>query len=100
VARPLPVILWDREPGKRRVVAMRWGFPHAKDWRRPQPIHARSEPIATTRAFVAASQRGIVVFKTFNEGEESTTSPGKPKTIQWTNWEIAPEKKKAQPART
>lgn len=28
-------------------------------------------------------QRGIVVFETFNEGEETLTSGGKPKTIQW-----------------
>ncbi|HEX4158949.1 MAG TPA: SOS response-associated peptidase family protein [Rhizomicrobium sp.] len=87
VARPLPVIVWDRETGRRRVVPMRWGFPHAKDWRRPQPIHARSESIETTKAFAeafATGQRGIVVFKTFNEGEEATTSTGKPKTIQWT----------------
>lgn len=28
--------------------------------------------------------RGIVVFRTFNEGEEALTSGGKPKTIQWT----------------
>ena len=87
VARPLPVIVWDRETGKRRVVPMRWGFPHAKDWKRPQPIHARSESIETTKAFAeafATGQRGIVVFKTFNEGEEATTSTGKPKTIQWT----------------
>jgi putative SOS response-associated peptidase YedK len=87
VARPLPVIVWDRDAGRRRVVPMRWGFPHAKDWRRPQPIHARSESIETTKAFAhafAEGQRGIVVFKTFNEGEEITTSTGKPKTLQWT----------------
>jgi putative SOS response-associated peptidase YedK len=87
VAKPLPVIIWDREAGKRRVIPMRWGFPHAKDWRRPQPIHARSETIETTRAIAEAfrdGQRGIVVFKTFNEGEETTTSTGSPKTIRWT----------------
>jgi putative SOS response-associated peptidase YedK len=86
VARPLPVIIWDRETGKRRVVPMRWGFPHAKDWRRPQPILARSETIDTTKAFArafAAGQRGIVVFKTFNEGEEVTKPSGKTETVQW-----------------
>lgn len=75
VARPLPVIVWDKEANQRRVVPMRWGFPHPKDWRRPQPIHARSEGIDTTRAFADAfknGQRGIVVFRTFNEGEETT----------------------------
>lgn len=87
VARPLPVIVWDAEARQRRVVPMRWGFPHPKDWRRPQPIHARSEGIDTTRAFAQAfkdGQRGIVVFQTFNEGEEALTSTGKPKTVQWT----------------
>jgi putative SOS response-associated peptidase YedK len=87
VARPLPVIVWDRETGRRLVVPMRWGFPHAKDWRRRQPIHARSEAIETTRAFAdafAAGQRGIVVFKTFNEGEEVTKATGKMETVQWT----------------
>ena len=66
---------------------MRWGFPHPKDWRRPQPIHARSETIDTTRAFAeafATGQRGIVVFKTFNEGEEVAKPSGKTKTVQWT----------------
>src|SRR6202167_5647748 len=70
VAKMLPVIVWDRDAGKRRVIPMRWGFPHAKDWRRPQPIHARSETIETTRAFAEAfrdGQRGVVVFQTFNE---------------------------------
>lgn len=87
VARPLAVIVWDAEARQRRVVPMRWGFPHSKDWRRPQPIHARSEGIDTTKAFAHAfkdGQRGIVVFQTFNEGEEALTSGGKPKTIQWT----------------
>jgi putative SOS response-associated peptidase YedK len=87
VARLLPVIVWDAEAGQRRVVPMRWGFPHPKDWRRPQPIHARSEGIDTTKAFAQAfkdGQRGIVVFQTFNEGEEALTSGGKPKIIQWT----------------
>jgi putative SOS response-associated peptidase YedK len=87
VAKILPVIVWDRETQTRRIVPMRWGFPHAKDWRRPQPIHVRSETIDLKRDFAEAfreGQRGIVVFKTFNEGEEATTSTGKPKTIQWT----------------
>lgn len=41
----LPVIILDPDTGLRRVVPMRWGFPHPKDWRRPQPIHARAEAI-------------------------------------------------------
>jgi putative SOS response-associated peptidase YedK len=87
VARALPVIVWNREARKRLVVPMRWGFPHPKDWRRPQPIHARSETIDTTRAFAkafATGQRGIVVFKTFNEGEEVAKPNGKTETVQWT----------------
>jgi putative SOS response-associated peptidase YedK len=87
VARPLPVIVWDRGAGKRRIAPMRWGFPHPKDWRRPQPIHARSETVDTTRAFAeafATGQRGIVVFKTFNEGEEIAKPSGKIETAQWT----------------
>jgi len=87
VAQPLPVIVWDRETKQRRIVPMRWGFPHPKNWRTPQPIHARSETIDTTKAFAQAfaeGQRGIVIFKTFNEGEETTTNTGKPKTVQWT----------------
>ena len=70
VMSTLPVILLDRETGTRRVVPMRWGFPHPKDWQRPQPIHARAETIDTTNAFAQAfrdGQRGIVLMKTFNE---------------------------------
>ncbi len=69
----LPVILLDIVAGKRRVVPMRWGFPDPKDWRRPRPIHARSETIETTRAFAQAfrdGQRGIVLMKTFNEAPD------------------------------
>jgi putative SOS response-associated peptidase YedK len=80
VARPLPVIVLEN--GQRRVVPMRWGFPHPRDPRRPQPIHARSETIDTTPAFADAfhdGQRGIVVMRTFNEGEEVGS-----KTVQYT----------------
>src|SRR5579872_5803376 len=66
----LPVIVFDKAAGRRRVVPMRWGFPHPKDWRRPQPIHARSETVETTKAFAGPfldGQRGIVLMKTFNE---------------------------------
>jgi len=69
----LPVILYDIVENKRRVVPMRWGFPHPQDWRRPQPIHARSETIETTKAFAGAfldGQRGIVLMKTFNEAPD------------------------------
>jgi putative SOS response-associated peptidase YedK len=69
----LPVILWDAAGKKRRVVPMRWGFPHPKNPNIPQPIHARSETIDTIPAFAgafAAGQRGIVLVRNFNEGRE------------------------------
>lgn len=81
VAGMLPVIMFDRAARKRRVVPMRWGYPHAKNPARPQPIHARSETVDTNRAFARsfhAGQRGIVVMKTFNEGVEIGT-----RTEQW-----------------
>jgi putative SOS response-associated peptidase YedK len=83
----LPVIVWDREANARRVVNMRWGFPDPRDWRRPRPIHARGETVDAREPFRSpfrAGQRGIVVFRTFNEGEEVTTSTGKTATKQWT----------------
>jgi putative SOS response-associated peptidase YedK len=46
----LPVIVWDTETRARRVVKMRWGFPDPRDWRRPRPIHARSETIVNWQA--------------------------------------------------
>jgi putative SOS response-associated peptidase YedK len=87
VMQMLPVILWDRETGTRRNVKMRWGFPHRTDWRRPDPIHVRSETIDEKRTFREAfieGQRGIVAMKTFNEGlelpngktEQHTITPG------------------------
>ena len=79
----LPVIVWDAEARERRVVKMRWGFPDPRDWRRPRPIHARSETIDTLKTFRAPfhdGQRGIVVFRTFNEGEEVVKPSGKTET--------------------
>jgi len=72
----VPVIVFDPVAGKRRVVPMRWGFPHPQDWKRPQPIHARAETIDTTRAFAEAfrdGQRGIAIVETFNEAPEDGT---------------------------
>ena len=69
----LPVIVWDAETRTRRVAEMRWGFPDPSDWRRPRPIHARSETIEAKEPFRTsfhAGQRGIVIFRTFNEGED------------------------------
>lgn len=98
----LPVIIFDREQGRRRVVPMRWGFPHPQDWRRPQPIHARSETIETTKAFASAfldGQRGIVLMKTFNEAPDiegptiqHTITPGEEPAISaafvWRRFDI------------
>ena len=61
------------EGGERRVMPMRWGFPDVQDWRRPKPIHARSETIDTTKAFAQPfrdGQRGIVLMKSFNEAPD------------------------------
>jgi len=69
----LPVHVWDREKQERRVVPMRWGFPHRSDWRRPDPIHARSETIDEKVTFKNAfldGQRGVVLVKTFNEAPD------------------------------
>ncbi len=82
----------------RRVVPMRWGFPHPKDWRRPQPIHARAETIDTMPAFAdafARGQRGIVMVQSFNEapesGEQHVVTPAGPIGIAvlWRRFEIA-----------
>jgi len=86
IYRPMsmvPVLLFARKTGARRVVPMRWGFPHPKNFKIPQPIHARSESIDTTPAFrdaFAGAQRGIVVMQTFNEGKEVSPT----RTEQWT----------------
>ena len=87
VGSSLPVIVWDAEARTRRVVPMRWGFPDPRDWRRPRPIHARSETVDVKEPFRTpfhAGQRGIVVFRTFNEGEEVVKPSGKTETRQWT----------------
>lgn len=87
VGGPLPVIVWDAEARRRRIVKMRWGFPDPRDWRRPRPIHARSETIEGKEPFRTpfhAGQRGIVIFRTFNEGEEVVKPSGKTETRQWT----------------
>ena len=73
VMSDLPVIIWDKDAGKRRVVPMRWGYPDPKNWRVPKPIHARSETIDTTKAFASAfldGQRGIVIVRNFNEAPD------------------------------
>jgi putative SOS response-associated peptidase YedK len=79
----LNVIIWDEEQKARRTVPMRWGFPSPKDWRIPQPIHARSETMDELKTFKGpflSGKRGIVLMRTFNEGKQTAPS----KTEQWT----------------
>lgn len=92
----LPVIV--RGAGGRCVVAMRWGFPHPKDWKRPQPIHARAETIDSVPAFADAfrnGQRGIVIVQNFNEapdtGEQHVVMPAGPIGIAflWRQFKLA-----------
>jgi putative SOS response-associated peptidase YedK len=76
----IPVIVFDAELPERLVIPMQWGFPHKT--KRLDPIHCRSETIDVRPTFAplfASGQRGIVVVRTFNEGEEV----GK-KTVQYT----------------
>jgi putative SOS response-associated peptidase YedK len=83
----LPVIVWDAATGQRRVAQMRWGFPDPRDWRRPRPIHARAETVESKEPFrrpFHGGRRGIVVFRTFNEGEEIVKPSGRTETRQWT----------------
>jgi putative SOS response-associated peptidase YedK len=83
----IPMIVFDRAQQKRRVVPMRWGFPHRHNPNRPDPIHARAESIDEKPTFRDAfldGQRGIVLARTFNEGldlpngktEQHTITPG------------------------
>src|SRR5256885_8184703 len=68
----LPVNAWDPARGVRRLGVMRWVFPHPRDFRRPQPIHARAETIDTMPAFAQAfrdGQRVIVLVNSFNEAQ-------------------------------
>jgi putative SOS response-associated peptidase YedK len=92
----VPVIV--QSGNARRIVAMRWGFPHPKDWRRPQPIHARGETIDQLPAFAQAfrdGQRGIVLVESFNEapdsGEQHTVMPAGPIGIAflWRQFRVA-----------
>lgn len=79
----LNVIVWDAQEKRRKVVPMRWGFPHPKNWKIPQPIHARSETMDELKTFqrpFLSGQRGIVLMRTFNEGKQVTPS----QTEQWT----------------
>ncbi len=63
--------------GRRRLVRMRWGYPKpgpAQPGKRPELIvHARSETIEklpTFRKAFADGRRGVLIVRSFNEGEE------------------------------
>lgn len=74
----LPIIVWDRIEGKRRVVPMRWGWPRqGYHWKIPRYIHARGETIDKTifAAVFRAGQRGIVLMRTFNEAPNVRGAP-------------------------
>lgn len=73
VMSQLRIIIWDQEEKRRKVIPMRWGFPRRRNWRSPDPIHARSETIDSKPTFAKAfknAQRGILLVKTFNEGKQ------------------------------
>lgn len=73
VMNNLSLLVWDKGVRERRILTARWGFPHRSDWRRPDPIHARSETIEEKKTFRDAflnGQRGIVLVKTFNEAPD------------------------------
>jgi putative SOS response-associated peptidase YedK len=79
----LNVIVGDEEGKHRRVVPMRWGFPHPQNWRIPKPIHARSETMDELKTFKVPfrlGKRGIVLMRTFNEGKQVSKS----RCEQWT----------------
>ena len=80
----LPVITWDQDAKQRRVIPMRWGFPHRSNPNRPDPIHVRAETIdekPTFRDAFRGAQRGIVLVKTFNEGLELSNGKTEQHTI-------------------
>lgn len=87
----LPVIIWDKEVGARRVVPMRWGWPDPKNWKIPKNIHARGETIDTTKLFAPAflgGQRGI---RTFDMGFDlAPLSPGNVVRSSLASWNVVP----------
>jgi putative SOS response-associated peptidase YedK len=80
--RDASVLVWEN--GVYNMKRMRWGFAHKSakaPGSRPDHIHARAETIDTLPTFADAfaNRRGLLIVKTFNEGEEV----GK-KTVQHT----------------
>lgn len=90
----LPVIHLD-EDGQRVVRPMVWGYTNrlTAGQRTPRHMHARGETVDRTFATAFRFRRGIVVAKTFNEGEEIPVSyhDGVPADRTWTRqWTIRP----------
>jgi len=83
----LPVIVRDPTGHGRVIKPMRWGMAEGPSWKIPMPMHARSEKIEKTHPFkkpFETGQRGIVIFETFNEGEEVQNPKGVgTNTVQW-----------------
>ena len=69
--------------GERELVSMRWGFAGKEDANpgRPKHMHARAETVERLPTFAQsfAHARGILMVRTFNEGEELPSG----KTKQW-----------------
>jgi putative SOS response-associated peptidase YedK len=87
VGWPLPVIIWDSEARRRRIVPMRWAFPDLRDPKRFKQTHARAETVDIKEPFrtpFLAGQRGIVAMRTFNEAKEIVKPSGKTDRQQWT----------------
>lgn len=85
------------EDGERRVTPMRWGFSdrRADGPAIPKHMHARCETIDRLPTFADsfAHRRGVLLVKTFNEGEEVATAydDGTPTGRMWTRqWTIQP----------
>lgn len=80
--RTAKVIRLDDE-GQREMTSMRWGFADrdAINPARPKHMHARAETIDTRPTFADSfrQRRGILMVRTFNEGEELPNG----KTRQW-----------------
>jgi putative SOS response-associated peptidase YedK len=76
-------IIYLDATGQRQVQQMRWGFADLKasNPNRPKHMHARAETIDKLPTFRDSFEhrRGILLVKTFNEGEELPSG----KTKQW-----------------
>lgn len=76
-------VLHIDDQGARQTTQMRWGFAdrNAANPARPKHMHARAETIDTRPTFADSfrARRGLLLVRTFNEGEELPNG----KTRQW-----------------